>query len=228
MSRHIAWVLLLLASPALAATVSGPAEVVDGDTLEIKGKRIRLFGIDAPEAAQLCYRGAQEWACGHTSADELRVMIGAHELTCNGHEVDQFGRLVAVCTLAGRDLGKLMVAEGWAIAFRRYGDNYVPDEVSARASKAGLWASTFVSPEEHRAAQREAVNPSPAPRQQRTRAEAARAPGSDCAIKGNRSRRGEWIYHLPGRPYYNETRAEEMFCSEAAAQAAGYRRSRAR
>ena len=62
-------------------------------------------------------------------------------------------------------------------------------------------------------------------RQQLPRAEAASGPG--CLIKGNRNRRGEWIYHLPGKPYYSETRAEEMFCSEAEAQAAGYRRSRA-
>jgi hypothetical protein len=46
-------------------------------------------------------------------------------------------------------------------------------------------------------------------------------------IKGNHSRRGEWIYHLPGKPYHNETRAEQMFCSEEEAMAAGYRRSRA-
>ena len=101
----------------------------------------------------------------------------------------------------------------------------MPDEVRARASKAGLWDSTFVSPEEHRAAQREAANPAPASREQRSGAEAATSTG--CVIKGNRNRRGEWIYHLPGRPYYNETRAEETFCSEAEAQAAGYRRSRA-
>jgi hypothetical protein len=44
-------------------------------------------------------------------------------------------------------------------------------------------------------------------------------------IKGNRNRRGQWIYHLPGMPYYNVTRAEEMFCTEADAQAAGYRRA---
>jgi endonuclease YncB( thermonuclease family) len=225
MSRHIAWVLLLFASPAMAATVSGPADVIDGDTLEIKGKRIRLFGIDAPEGAQLCYRGVQEWMCGQASADELRGMIGTSELTCNGHEVDQYGRLLAVCTLAGMDLGKLMVAEGWAIAFRRYSDNYVADEARARASKAGLWDSSFVSPEEHRAAQREAAHP--APRQQHPRAEAGRAAGTDCLIKANRSRRGEWIYHLPGMPSYQQTRAEEMFCSEGEAQAAGYRRSRA-
>lgn len=48
---------------------------------------------------------------------------------------------------------------------------------------------------------------------------------SGCVIRGNRNRRGQWIYHLPGMPYYEATRPEELFCSEAEAQAAGYRRA---
>ena len=219
--------LLLVATPAMAETRSGSAIVIDGDTLEIQGKRIRLFGIDAPEATQLCYRGAESWACGEAAARELRGLIGTSDLTCTGHEIDQFGRLLAVCTVAGIDLGKLMVAQGWAMAFRRYSDDYVVDQARAQAAKLGMWGSTFVSPEEHRAAERGDANPAPAAAGHWARIESPRS-NTGCTIKGNRSRRGEWIYHLPGMPYYEETRAEEMFCSEAEAQAAGYRRSRAR
>ena len=131
-------VLLLLASPAVAETRSGSAAVIDGDTLEIQGKRIRLFGIDAPEGTQLCYRGAESWACGEAAARELRGLIGTSAVSCTGHEIDQFGRLLAVCTVAGTDLGKLMVAQGWAIAFRRYSDNYVADQTRAQAGKLGM------------------------------------------------------------------------------------------
>ena len=219
--------IMLAASPAMAETRSGLAEVIDGDTVEIEGKRIRLFGIDAPEATQLCYRGSESWACGEAAASELRGLISGNELSCRGYEIDQFGRLVAVCTIAGMDLGKLMVAQGWAIAFRRYSDDYVADQARAQASKLGMWNSTFVSPEEHRAAERGDARPGPAPAVQWARSESARD-NAGCTIKGNRSRRGEWIYHLPGMPYYEETRPEEIFCSEAEAQAAGYRRSRAR
>lgn len=217
--------LALVASPATAATVSGPATVIDGDTLEVAGQRIRLFGIDAPESAQACYRDAESWACGQVSAEQLRDLIGGNELTCSGAEVDIYGRLIAVCTVGGFELNKAVVAEGWATAFRRYSDRYVADEARARAAKLGMWGSDFVSPEEYRTAQREEITPSAPPAQART---VTQVSPIACAIKGNRGRRGEWIYHLPGMPSYDQTRAEEMFCTEAEAQAGGYRRSRAR
>jgi endonuclease YncB( thermonuclease family) len=54
----VAWALIscLLVSPTrgLEAQLAGIASVVDGDTIEIHGTRIRIFGVDAPESAQLC------------------------------------------------------------------------------------------------------------------------------------------------------------------------------
>lgn len=221
----LAAIVLGCAKPALATTLSGGAAVVDGDTIEIGGTRIRLFGIDAPEAAQSCYPGDEPWACGKASADALRSLMGDDPVTCSGEDTDPYGRLVAVCTAAGADLNQAMVAQGWATAFRRYSDKYVADEYRARGGRLGLWSSHFVSPEEYRAAQRQA----PPSGRDGARAGATAAPyAAGCLIKGNHSRRGDWIYHLPGEPYYAETRAEQMFCSEAEAQAAGYRRSRAR
>lgn len=215
--------LCLCAVPVAAATVSGSAKVIDGDTLEIGSQRIRLFGIDAPEATQKCDRAGERWACGQASADELRGMIGSGELTCSGNEVDTYGRLLAVCTISGVDLNRLMVTEGWATAFRRYSENYMPDENQARAFRRGLWSSSFMSPEDYRSAQREGAAPAATSARQRV----TEGPSSGgCVIKGNRSRRGEWIYHVPGMPYYEQTRAEEVFCTEAQAQAAGYRRAK--
>lgn len=206
--------------------MSGQAMVVDGDTLEISSRRIRLFGIDAPELSQTCDRNGESWACGQASADELRAMIGNYELSCDGYETDVYGRLLAVCTVSGISLNRTMVAEGWATAFRRYSEDYVADEARARASQLGLWSSSFMSPEEFRMAA-DATGPVPQPQRAPATSRTSVAATSACPIKGNRSRRGEWIYHLPGMPYYDETRAEQMFCTEAEAQAAGYRRSRA-
>jgi endonuclease YncB( thermonuclease family) len=220
--------LALLAAPAGAATLSGPALVIDGDTLEIEGRRVRLFGIDAPELSQSCDRNGESWACGQTSAEQLRAMIGDYALTCDGHEVDVYGRLLAVCRLGGVDLNRTMVAEGWATAFRRYSEDYVADEGRARASRLGLWSSSFISPEDYRMAEDATAQTSEQQQRAQSVSRTVPATASSCAIKGNRSRGGDWIYHLPGMPYYNETRAEEMFCTEAEAMAAGYRRSRAR
>lgn len=101
-----------------------------------------------------------------------------------------------------------MVEYGWAVSYRRYSTAYVGHEARAKAARAGLWRSEFVLPSNHRARQ--------------TKTEPAEPQTSGCLIKGNRSRRGDWIYHVPGQ----QTRAEEIFCSETDARAAGYRRSK--
>jgi endonuclease YncB( thermonuclease family) len=43
-----------LAAPATAAEITGPVRVIDGDTLDLAGTRIPLWGIDAPETRQTC------------------------------------------------------------------------------------------------------------------------------------------------------------------------------
>ncbi len=68
--RVLTIALCLLATPALA-DVSGPARVIDGDTLEIQGQRIRLHGIDAPESRQLCRLAGKPWMCGKDAANAL-------------------------------------------------------------------------------------------------------------------------------------------------------------
>jgi len=133
------------------------------------------------------------------------------------------------CTVGTLDVNRAMVVGGHAVAFRRYSTDYVPAEESAKANKRGLWAGTFRMPSEYRnGSSSPAFRASPArkPRSPRVASSnwAGRAAGN-CNIKGNQNRRGEWIYHVPGMPYYDRTRPEEIFCSEAEARAAGYRRA---
>lgn len=227
MIRWLSVFILLLAPQGIAAqTIAGQAEVVDGDTLMVEGQRIRLFGIDALEGNQTCDRSGERWACGEVAAQQLRSLIEGNTVSCEQQDIDQYGRIVAVCRAGRYELGKTMVEYGWATAFRRYSNAYVGDELRAKAERRGMWNSTFELPEQHRRAQQAAQEPTSS---RPTRASAsASAPDYNCMIKGNRNRRGEWIYHLPGMPYYNETRPEELFCTEAQALAAGYRRSRAR
>lgn len=204
--------------------VYGIATAGDGDSLTVAGKRIRLFGIDAPEFDQTCTRGATRWACGQEAATQLSKLVTGREVRCVPTGTDAYGRTVARCTAGGVDVNRTMVALGYAVAFRKYSTDYVSAEESARSYKRGMWSGTFEMPSDVRATDRPARE---APKRAAVRSRPVAAV-SACNIKGNRSRKGEWIYHLPGMPYYNQTRAEETFCSEADAQAAGYRRARVR
>lgn len=215
--------LIAFALPAHAEVVSGPAYAVDGDTLVLNGKHMRLAGIDAPDIDQNCQRDGQSWACGEEAKRQLDSMIAGQTVYCHGEEVDQYGRLLGTCSANRMNLNTTMVEHGWATAFRAYSDDYLAHEHRARSAKAGVWKSEFALPEQHRIAAREASRgPAPVSPARRTK----NHPSSACDIKGNRSRRGDWIYHLPGMQYYEQTRPEEIFCSEAAAIAAGYRRSK--
>ena len=101
------------------------------------------------------------------------------------------------------------------LAYRRYSLDYVDEETDAQAARHGIWAGEFVKPWEWRRGKRLAANDN-APDQ--------------CRIKGNISRKGERIYHLPGGKWYDRTRidpakGERWFCSEAEARAVGWRKS---
>lgn len=222
-------IIAAISLPTLAAAnvIEGTAEVIDGDSLRVGGTEVRLFGVDAPEYTQTCFDDGAAVPCGAMAKDALEGLIGGGLLTCVSHDTDKYGRAVARCRTSGIDVGDALVASGWATAFRRYSDEYVATEARARASRAGIWQWDFQSPEDFRASQQAAIQQPP---RARAAAPARTAPrrfekNGMCLIKGNHSRRGEWIYHLPGMPYYDDTRAEAYFCTEAQAQAAGYRRA---
>lgn len=219
--------LSAIASPSLAQPLAGEAQAVDGDTLTIGADSVRLFGIDAPEATQRCTRDGEPWACGEASTRQLRALVANARVTCTQRGTDDYGRIIAVCSAAGLELNRTMVAGGWAVAYRRYSQDYVADETRARAARVGIWNASFMLPEDYRqaAASAPVPRPSASPVNLRKRTGSAPAVMGRCAIKGNRNRKGQWIYHLPGMPYYEATRAEEIFCTEADAQAAGYRRA---
>ena len=150
MLARLALVAVLVAPFPTWADVTGPARVIDGDTLEAAGRRGRLFGIDAPEARQTCGRAGAEWPCGREAAKALRDRIGAESLTCRERDRDRYRRIVAVCYLAGVDLGHWLVSEGWALAYRHYSLAYVPAENGAREAGRGVWTGRFAAPWEWR------------------------------------------------------------------------------
>lgn len=154
--RSALFVLLsLVALPALAQPIKGQATIIDGDTIEIVGTRIRLHGIDAPESGQRCQdaRG-QDYRCGQRAAFALADWIGQATVSCLQRDTDRYGRVVAVCRARGADMNRWMVREGWAVAYQEYSQDYVADELDARRARAGLWAGTFVPPSEWRKGRR--------------------------------------------------------------------------
>jgi endonuclease YncB( thermonuclease family) len=226
-----ALVFLGLSSPAFAqAPVFGPGKAKDGDSLMVGDKEVRLFGIDAPEFDQSCKRDGQDWNCGASAADTLAQLVTGKSVVCSTVGTDQHGRTLGRCMVGATDVNRAMVASGYAVAFRRYSSDYVSAEDSARVTKRGIWAGTFQMPSDYRHA---GDAPVPVRSKSPQKRSAPRAVSSDwsgrasgsCNIKGNRNRKGQWIYHLPGMPYYDATRAEEVFCTEAEARAAGYRRA---
>lgn len=136
--------------------IAGRASVIDGDTIDIHGTRIRLEGIDAPESRQICTErpSGEPMRCGQRAAFFLADMLSEHTVTCVEAGRDRYKRILAHCEASGEDVGAAMVRAGWALAFVRYSREYLPQEDEARAAGAGMWATEFLAPWDWRAARR--------------------------------------------------------------------------
>ncbi|MBI2913209.1 MAG: thermonuclease family protein [Chloroflexi bacterium] len=211
-----------------AATVT---RVVDGDTIDavIEGQqfRLRYIGIDTPETVD----PRRPVGCfGKEASQRNRELVEGKTvlLEKDVSETDQFGRLLRYVWLADPSTGSgqaqmvnaTLVQEGYALA-----STYPPDvkhaelfaslQAEAREAGRGLWGPTCQSP-------------TPAPVSGACDYSSTGQP----IIKGNISTTsGEKIYHLPGGDFYDQTvidesKGERWFCTEAEAQAAGWRKSK--
>lgn len=216
-------VVLFLVSASfsgVAAELVGCATVTDGDTLTVAKQRIRLWGIDAPESAQQCTgKEGRTWPCGRRSAAALDGYLLEKTVRCQPKDTDRYGRVVAECFVQGASVNRWMVRSGWAVAYRQYATAFIADEADARQHQRNLWQGPFQMPADYRRSKRDqAARHAPVATQP--------APGG-CQIKGNISRQGKKIYHVPGQRDYARTsidlsRGERMFCSPADAVRAGW------
>jgi endonuclease YncB( thermonuclease family) len=209
--------LVVLWSPAALAEparIIGTAQVQDGDTVDIGTVRMRLHGIDAPEASQTCTdRRGKDWSCGTAATNRLAALIDGEEVECLALDRDMYGRVIGTCYRDGIDINAALVREGLAWAYTRFSEDYVEVEQIARDASLGIWQADNVPAWEWRA-------------QRWERAVAASPDG--CPIKGNINRQGERIYHTPWSRWYDrvqidEARGQRWFCDEAEAEAAGWR-----
>ena len=213
--------------------VSGPALIVDGDSLEIGSTSIRLFGVDAFEGRQTCTRDGTPWRCGAAAAAKLAELAASGPLVCARRDIDNYGRTVARCTAGSIDLAAELARSGLALAYRQYSADYVDEEAEAQALRRGAWAGEFEAPWYWRRNGARDFAESPRRDDSAESSSPAAPVSASCRIKGNINREGERIYHLPAAPYYEQTEIDESlgerwFCSAAEAERAGWRASRAR
>ena len=145
-----------------AEEIKGLAKIIDGDTVHINSKKIRLEGIDAPEIKQQCkkdflkisaYTGfnfTKDYACGVISKKKLIEKIDNTEITCISTSKDRYKRYLATCYKEKINLNKWMVRNGNAVAYKRYSKDYVRDEAYAKDNKLGVWEGSFMMPEKWR------------------------------------------------------------------------------
>ncbi len=160
---RLAIVIALLPSwPAFSQTLTGQASVIDGDTIEIHGQRVRLSGIDAPESDQLC-RGddSLQYRCGAKAANALDRFIAGRPVSCQQIDVDRYKRVVAFCSVGDRDLGEWLVRNGLALDWPRYSrGKYAAAQNEARQAERGIWSGSYVVPWDYRTCRRSGGRPS--------------------------------------------------------------------
>lgn len=197
------------------ADITGEVRVIDADTFDVGSVRIRLHAIDAPEQDQSCTtEHGVAFACGAWATEQVAARFAGKGAKCSATDIDKYGRTVAICDVDGVDMGREIVQQGWAFAYRRYGMDYDLDEKSAYVADRGLHGFRVQSPAQFRA----------------TRAKGRIPLDPNCRIKGNISKNGQ-IFHVPGQEFYERTginlaRGERWFCSDTEAKAAGWRAAR--
>jgi len=135
--------------------ISGNAQIVDGDTIKINSKKIRLYGIDAPEIKQMCKKPyltiifltfTKDYPCGKISTEKLKKKINNKVITCKILDVDRYKRFIGECYKRNLNLNSWLVSNGYAVAYRKYSKKYISNEINAKNEKKGLWQGKFEMP----------------------------------------------------------------------------------
>jgi len=130
------------------AQVEGKPRIVDGQTLEVAGRRFHLQGVQAPALDQVCHRVGRPYPCGKVARAVLWDLTGGLDVICT--PLPDAGAAAAAvpatCSAGAADLNQGMVASGWALADGAAGDAYAALEDAARAAGRGLWSGEFELP----------------------------------------------------------------------------------
>lgn len=156
--------LIITYKPTPENTFTGEiTRIVDGDTIVVaagrgKSATVRIWGIDAPEVAhpkagkteeQTCEVAGVSYDCGREAKAALEKLAPLKTgVACEVHDVDRYQRVVARCSRGATDLGRSLVAQGWAVSYsvRTATGPYAAEERAARSAKVGIWRGEFEPP----------------------------------------------------------------------------------
>lgn len=199
--------------------------VVDGDTLETRtGHKVRLIGADTPEV-----HGKVE-AYGKEASEFSKAQLTDKKiyLFTDTGDTDRYGRLLRYVFIDQDTtmFNERLIAEGYANTMTiapnvMYADMFAKRERQARADAVGLWGDAGNSDSTDKTTNKPTSKPTNKPASSNNAAGCAKP-----EIKGNINAKNEKIYHIPGGSSYEQTVAEEMFCTEAEAEAAGFRKAK--
>ena len=134
-----------------ANEIIGVPKIIDGDTIKILKKTIRMHGIDTPEKKQMCIKKSKQYNCGQVATEALIKKINKKQVVCSVQKkLDRYKRYIGTCFVEKVNLNKWLVRNGFAVAYRRYSKEYIADEAYAKENKLGLWSGYFMNPEKWR------------------------------------------------------------------------------
>ncbi len=130
------------------AAAAADVRVVDGDTLRLRDRTVRLMGLEAPERGLRCTDPTgRGFDCGVAAAEVLARMLADRDVDCRVRGRDNFGRALGVCSAGGTELNAGLVTAGFALAEGGGASVLGAAEAAARRDGRGLWAPGFAGPE---------------------------------------------------------------------------------
>lgn len=186
--------------------------VIDGDSVQVDGTVLQLYGIDAPELGQLCYHKDRPWPCGLEAAYALRKLLELGQGPLHCAPVEGASDDAAVCELGNEVIAEVLVRQGHVVALADGIAEYREAESEAKQARLGIWGSAFVMPSLWRAGERHASGGAETER---------------CIIKGL-VRDGQRVYYVPLDPGYESlrldlVRGDQLLCSDEQARRQGWR-----
>lgn len=210
-------------------------EIIDGDTIRIKyngsSEKVRLLLVDAPETN---HETLGEQPYGSEAKEFLKQLLAGQDSVYVEFDVsyrDKYKRLLAyLYTEDGISIQEQLLKNGLVRVAYIYDPNtkhvdwFKEVQKTAQNKAIGIWSvEDYVT---NRGYDKEvyyaSVKKDTVASVDENKVDLTEDNGS-CAIKGNINSKGNKIYHMPGQQDYDNTEAEEMFCTEEEAKDARFR-----